>query len=170
MKKYGAMAALLLALSVISAPKAEDATAALAMTVSHSINARLLTGSQPTANDLALLAKQGTTVVIDLRNQSEDRGFDEVAVAQQIGLNYVNLPISGPAEITIDNAKKLDALLAQYQNSTVLLHCHSSNRVGALLALRATLQGVDREAALEIGKQNGLRSLEAVVKQQMDLP
>ncbi len=50
----------------------------------------------------------------------------------------------------------------------VLLHCRTGNRVGALLALRASMQGASDEEALEIGRKAGLGSLETAVVEQLD--
>jgi hypothetical protein len=48
------------------------------------------------------------------------------------------------------------------------VHCSSSNRVGAILALRAKANGADAEAALELGVANGLgSSLRPVVEQKL---
>lgn len=129
---------------------------------------QLLTSAQPSADDLAKLKGAGVSVIIDLRGAQEDRGFDEANMSAQLGLRYINLPINGGADITYDNATKLDQLLAEQGESVVLLHCHSSNRVGALLALRAKQHGESSEQALAAGKLAGLKSLENIVKTQLD--
>jgi hypothetical protein len=49
----------------------------------------------------------------------------------------------------------------------VLLHCASSNRVGALLALRAKANGTDSAAALDLGVANGLGSLKGAVETKL---
>ena len=49
----------------------------------------------------------------------------------------------------------------------VLIHCASSNRVGALLALRESLRGASDEEALEFGKQAGMTRLEPLVKERL---
>ncbi|MCB1596489.1 MAG: hypothetical protein KDI87_02140 [Gammaproteobacteria bacterium] len=50
-----------------------------------------------------------------------------------------------------------------------MIHCTSSNRVGALIALRAaTLQGMSGDAAVELGKTWGLGSLEPAVRERLD--
>lgn len=127
-------------------------------------SSRLVTAAQPNANDLSALAKAGVTVVIDLRGDKEDRGFDETATNQQLGLQYIKMPINGADDITFAKAAELDQLLQQHREHTVLLHCASSNRVGALLALRAAQQGVTRDQALAIGRASGMKSLESKVQ------
>ncbi len=125
---------------------------------------RLVTAAQPNANDLSALAKAGVSVVIDLRGDKEDRGFDEAATNQQLGLQYIKMPINGADDITFAKASELDQLLQQHREHTVLLHCASSNRVGALLALRAAQQGATRDQALAIGRAGGMKSLESKVQ------
>ena len=49
----------------------------------------------------------------------------------------------------------------------VLLHCSSSNRVGALLALRAKENGADDQAALDLGVSSGLAGLKPVVEKKL---
>jgi len=142
-------------------------TIALSATATAQAEPHLITSGQPSANDLTALAAAGVGVLIDLRGTQEDRGFDEVQAAQQLGLHYIGMPINGAADITFDNAQKLHQLLQQQGDKTVLLHCHSSNRVGALLALRAKQLGQSNEQALAVGKAAGLKSLEAAVLTQM---
>lgn len=129
----------------------------------------LHTGGQPSQDDLVRLKSQGVRTVIDLRGAQEDRGYDEAAGAQRLGLNYIALPIAGKDDVTPENAKALGELL-RAQDGDVLLHCASGNRVGALLALDAATRGVPREEALELGRKAGLTSLEPVVVEQLGKP
>lgn len=121
---------------------------------------------QPDEAALEVFADAGYATVIDLRGPEEDRGLDEAAVVEELGLHYVTLPIAGKDAISFDNARKLDGLLEEYPGP-VLVHCGSSNRVGALLALRASLDGADDEAALALGREGGLTSLEGVVRERL---
>lgn len=132
--------------------------------------AGLHTGGQPTADDLARLQAQGVHTVIDLRGEQEDRGYDEAAEAQRLGLRYIALPIAGKDDITPANAASLHALLER-QDGAVLLHCASGNRVGALLALGAArIDGASPQDALALGREAGLKSLEPVVAEQLAGP
>lgn len=120
---------------------------------------------QPDAEALRVFAENGYEAVIDLRTPPEDRGMDEPAVVEELGMRYVAMPI-GSGDITFESAAALDELLAGF-DGPVLLHCGSSNRVGALLALRASAKGMDDEAALELGKRAGLSSLEPKVREAL---
>jgi len=121
---------------------------------------------QPDQAALEVFADAGYATVIDLRGEGEDRGFDEAAVVEDLGLHYVTLPIEDSDAISFENARKLDALLQEYPGP-VLVHCGSGNRVGALLALRASLEGADDERALAVGREGGLTGLESVVQERL---
>lgn len=123
----------------------------------------ITSAGQPDEASLKVFADNGYVAVIDLRTDGEDRGLDEKAVVEGLGMTYVSMPI-GRDGITFDNASALDKLLSAY-DEPVLVHCGSGNRVGALLALRARQQGANDEAAIEIGKQGGLTRLEPTVRE-----
>lgn len=129
----------------------------------------LHTGGQPSQTDLSRLKSEGVRTVIDLRGPQEDRGYDEAAEAQRLGMAYIALPVTGKDDVTQANAKALGELL-RAQDGDVLLHCASGNRVGALLAMDAVARGVPREEALELGRKAGLKSLEPVVVERLAAP
>lgn len=128
----------------------------------------LYTGGQPSAEQLRDAAATGIRTVIDLRQPGEDRGFDETAVAEELGLRYVRLPIAGAAGLTDANARTLERLLAQ-ADGPVLLHCASGNRAGALLALiHARGEGASVEQALGVGRRAGMTSLEPAIRKLLE--
>jgi len=117
---------------------------------------------QPDIAVLSLAKEAGFSAIVDLRGESEDRGFEEAAEVEALGMRYISLPISGAEGVNFDNAAELDRVLAEI-DGPVLLHCASGNRVGALIALRAKLHGASNEDALSTGKAAGLTRLEPVV-------
>jgi uncharacterized protein (TIGR01244 family) len=121
---------------------------------------------QPNAEALRIAADAGYAAVIDLRGTDEDRGLDEKATVEALGMDYVSLPIADKGAINYANAEELDKLLAEFAGP-VLLHCGSGNRVGALVALRQKLHGASAEDALEKGRVAGLTSLEGVVRERL---
>lgn len=125
----------------------------------------ITSSGQPDIAALEVFAAAGYVAVIDMRGPHEDRGIDEKNVVERLGLDYVELPISGHDAINFENARKLDAMLAGY-DGPVLLHCGSGNRVGAILALRHSLSGADDEEALSYGRSAGLTGLEPVVRER----
>lgn len=124
-------------------------------------------GGQPSPDQLRALAEAGVQHVINLRPRAEQGGFDEADAVTAAGMQYHHLPIAGGRDINFDNAAKLDRLLSQTADQTVLLHCASGNRVGALIALRASMAGVENEAAIAEGKRWGLTGLESLVRQRL---
>jgi uncharacterized protein (TIGR01244 family) len=132
----------------------------------HDVLEGITAAGQPSAAALSAAAAAGYKSVIDLRALTEDRGFDEKATVEGLGMSYVSLPVDGAAGVSFANADALDKLLADLPKP-VLLHCASSNRVGALLALRAKAGGADTDAALELGVANGLGSLKGAVETKL---
>jgi len=125
----------------------------------------MTSAGQPDEAAFGVFAKQGYTTVIDLRTEGEDRGIDEPEVVEGLGMEYISLPI-GRDDINLENAQFLDRLL-ESADGPVLVHCGSGNRVGALLALRESLNGADDEAALEYGRKGGMTGLEGTVKEAL---
>jgi len=122
---------------------------------------------QPDEAALRVFSRSGYTTVIDLRGELEDRGFDEARVVEGLGMDYILFPITGLDAISFENAEKLDRFIAAAEGP-VLVHCASSNRVGALLALSKSLDGADTETAMAFGKAGGLARLEGAVKKVLD--
>ncbi len=118
---------------------------------------------QPDEAGFKVFAEKGYAAVIDLRTDGEDRGLDEPVVVEALGMDYISFPIGGDG-ITFDNAKELNRLIKSF-SGPVLVHCASSNRVGALLALQMYSDTGDAEMALEIGRAGGLTRLEGKVKE-----
>lgn len=122
---------------------------------------------QPTLETLDEISDAGYGIVIDMRMPHEDRGIDERAAVEARGMTYITLPIDGGDGITYENASKLNEILAGV-DGPAFVHCGSGNRAGAVLALRAKLNGADNETAVEAGKQTGLTRLEDVVRQRLE--
>ena len=122
---------------------------------------------QPDVNALRIFADSGYVAIVDMRAADEDRGMDdEKGIVEGLGLEYVAFPIASKDELTFNKARELDELIQSY-DGPVLLHCASSNRVGALLALRHSLNGASDEEALEHGRNGGLTRLEPVVVERL---
>lgn len=127
----------------------------------------LCTGGRPSPAHLARAAELGVKVVVNLCPAAESPGFDEAALVAELGMNYVNIPVAGPADLSPANVALLAAALDGHgQERRTLLHCASGNRVGAMLALKAKqIDGKSPAEALEIGRAAGLKALEPVVVQ-----
>jgi uncharacterized protein (TIGR01244 family) len=123
----------------------------------------LLAAGQPTAEDLAEVAAAGYKTVLDLRAPAEDRGFDEPALVRELGLAYVNLPFVS-AELDLATLERFRELLLTAERP-VLVHCGTSNRVGAALFAHWVLDGkLDLATARERATAAGLKSPELGAK------
>ncbi|MBM3961800.1 MAG: hypothetical protein FJ306_07865 [Planctomycetes bacterium] len=123
----------------------------------------LITSGQPTEAQFAALSAAGVATVIHLRPTTEKGTGWEEAKAKDLGLVFVRLPIDGAKDVTEANARTLTELLAGAKGP-VLLSCGSSNRCGALLALKAYfVDGVSKDEALAFGRSGGLKALEPTV-------
>ena len=124
-------------------------------------------GGRPRPEQLDQAKAMGVFAVINLCPTSEACNFDEEEEVRRLGLTYTNIPISGPADLTVENVTLLaQALTTASATHPVLLHCASSNRVGALLALKASwIDGQSPEDAIALGVAGGLTGLLPVVQQ-----
>ena len=129
----------------------------------------LVTGGQPSRKDLEALKQDGLKTIINLRAEQEMQGMDEEALASELGLHYVHIPVAGPDDITFDAASTLhDAITEHEDQGKILIHCASSNRVGALLAIRA-YHKLDKTPgeAMELGLKAGLTGLKQKVSSML---
>jgi uncharacterized protein (TIGR01244 family) len=132
-------------------------------TESSTIDRNIMSGGQPSIDDLKLLQTNGFSTVINLRPPAEMTGNDEAEQVKALGMQYVQISVAGPQDFSQANANQLDQLLKQ-ASGNVLVHCLSGNRVGALFALRAYFnQSQDLESSIEIGKSFGLTKAEGMI-------
>ncbi len=169
---------LLAALAVLTAVRAaETATAAPPTALVPIRNARVpldgvLSGGQPTPEQIRAAAGAGYRTVINLRSEQETGYEWEAQLVEKLGMRYVHVPVAGAGGLTPENVERIDAALREAQQAgPVLFHCASGNRIGAVLALRAAWrQDVDAEQALQFGLDAGLTRLEGATRQLLGLP
>jgi protein tyrosine phosphatase (PTP) superfamily phosphohydrolase (DUF442 family) len=120
----------------------------------------VVTGGQPTADQLTALARAGGGVVLDIRDPMEPRPFDEPAHIRALGMEYVNVPVSTG---TADDAalERILGVLRSAKDRQVFFHCGSGNRVGGAMIAHFMLDhGMNEEEATEQAMRIGLRSPE----------
>lgn len=119
---------------------------------------RMYFAGQPTPEGLNEISARGVTTVISLRTDAEHAErieFDERAEVERLGMRFVQIPM------TLDNftpelVEQLSTELAKAEGP-VLLHCGSSNRVGALwAAYLMEKEGYTLDTALAHGKAAGI--------------
>ena len=118
---------------------------------------------QPTQDQIQVLANAGVQHVISLRTDGEI-DWDERAAVEGAGMRFYSIPVSGQTGITPENAESLQQLLARLDGQPVLVHCGSSNRVGALRALTAHELGASLDDSLAEGRRWGMTRLEERVR------
>lgn len=134
----------------------------------HVANARevadgVWSAGQPTTEQLGEMRAAGLRTLINLRPDPEIP-WDERRAALDLGLDYINIPIAGAADLTPAAAQQLHDALTTHAKPA-LVHCASSNRVGALFALKSHfVDGRDVETALAEGRAAGLKDLEPAVR------
>ena len=131
---------------------------------------RLVTSGQPMPEQLLSLQSAGIEHFVSLRPTTEDgAGWEEELMAGE-GVQFDRLPISGSGSLTRDNVQAFAAIMDEVGEKTAMLYCASSNRVGAMLALKAHwVEGESAEEALELGLASGLTSLESSVRDLLGL-
>ena len=122
-------------------------------------NSGVFFGGQPTVDAFGTAQKRGVKVVVNLRSDQEIAAmdFDEAALVERLGMKYVAIPITSKTF----GAADADALKEVLQNTSgpVLIHCGSSNRVGALWAMYLHRhRGVALDDAIALGRKAGLQS------------
>jgi protein tyrosine phosphatase (PTP) superfamily phosphohydrolase (DUF442 family) len=120
----------------------------------------VITGGQPNAQQLRALKEAGGSIVLDVRDPMESRPVEEQEVVQQLGMEYVNIPVR-PGSLDDDTLDRILAVLRKAGDRTVFFHCGSGNRVGgALIPYFVLDQGMDEEDAVDQAMRVGLRSAE----------
>lgn len=158
----------MLALGVAACASTPTGTPVIPLANVHAPAAGLLTAGHIKPDDIPHLARSGLRHVIDLTLDSETPGFDEAAAVQAAGIRYDSLPIRGAEDLTPENVQTFDRLVSGSERP-LLVHCASSNRVGALAALRAAwVSGKSTEEAIEEGRHWGLTSLEPTVRTKLE--
>lgn len=123
----------------------------------------VITGGQPNGAQFEALAKAGYRTVINTRAHGEPLVDQEQAFVEGLGMRYVHIPVGSGGDLTVANAKILADALAD--GGPALVHCASSNRVGALFALKAFhLDGQSADDALALGRAAGLTRMEPIVR------
>lgn len=127
----------------------------------------LVVAGQITQEQFDGLAAAGFKSFISLRGPEETGAGWEEAHAPTRSVSFERLHIAGAAGLSRDTAEELGRLLEAAGEGTVL-YCASGNRAGSLLALKSFfVDGMDPDAALELGRAAGMTRLEARVKEVM---
>jgi protein tyrosine phosphatase (PTP) superfamily phosphohydrolase (DUF442 family) len=117
----------------------------------------LVTGGQPTGDQLRAARAAGAATILDIRDPMEPRPFDEPALAVTLGLTYVNVSVSGAAldDVTME---RILTVLRDPASAPIFFHCASGNRVGGALIPHFMLDhGMQEDDAVALAMRIGLR-------------
>ena len=118
------------------------------------------TGGQPGTSQLEAMKAAGVSVILDLREPMEPRSIDEPAKVAQLGMEYVNVPISA-ARLNDETLERILKVLRDKGEKQIFMHCGSGNRVGGALIAHLMLdQRMEEEDAVATAMKVGLRSAE----------
>jgi uncharacterized protein (TIGR01244 family) len=118
---------------------------------------------------IPMLKMLGFKTVVSLLKPDEGAP-NEGELVKKAGMNYINISVPTKAP-TAEQVAEFAKIADDPANYPILLHCESSNRVGAMWALYRASKGVPAEIAVEEGRQVGLKtSREAQVRKDLGLP
>ena len=101
------------------------------------VNDQIITGGQPSAEQLKSAASEGFQAVINLATLQPGHSLeDEAGLAQGLGMQYYHIPVAW------DNPKESDfiafeAAMQQLGSAKMLIHCAANFRVTAFYSLYA---------------------------------
>lgn len=152
MKRLALAAVLLAPLAAAGSeiPETLDAPAYRRLSPSFAVAGR------PSPAAIARLKELGFRTAIDVRQPAEGVAIVRDAVEAQ-GLRFLNVPVS-PDTFSLEDVKKVEAVLKDASAAPVLLFCASSNRVGGVVAVVEYRKGRSKEEALAEGRKAGLKS------------
>jgi protein tyrosine/serine phosphatase len=159
-----ALAAVALLLSALPLAMAADATAPHVRNFGE-VNDHLYRGGEPSLAGLQELAADGVKLIIDLREKGEAINLERAQV-QELGMNYVNLPLRPFSAPTKGQMEQALALLFQSNSQIVFIHCRrGKDRTGTVIACyRIEHDRWTNGKALEEAKEYGMSSMERAMR------
>lgn len=118
----------------------------------------LYRSGQPSDAGFQHLARLGVRTVIDLRGPGE-RAKKEEALVRSLGMQYVNVPLSGWRRPHDADVLRVLEILADPRSRPVLVHCRrGADRTGVIIALyRILYEGWEPEQAYREMRAFGFR-------------
>lgn len=101
------------------------------------VNDSLITGGQPTAEQLQAAAAEGFQAVINLATHWPGHSTeDEASLVRSLGMAYYPIPVewSNP---TLEDFRRFEELLERLGKTKMLIHCAANFRVTAFYGLYA---------------------------------
>ena len=101
------------------------------------VNDYLITGGQPSAEQLRAAAAEGFEAVINLATE-KPAGFseDESSLVRSLGMAYYPIPVEWENP-TLEDLQRFEELLESLGSTRILVHCAANFRVSAFYGLYA---------------------------------
>jgi protein tyrosine phosphatase (PTP) superfamily phosphohydrolase (DUF442 family) len=127
----------------------------------YQVDEHVYRGAQPTTEGFKYLAKIGVKTVLDLR-EDDERSSGERMVVTSLGMQYVNVPMTGLTPPTATEITKILALLEDGTAGAVFVHCKSgADRTGVVIAAyRIDHDHWDNSRALKEAMSCGMSSFQ----------
>jgi protein tyrosine phosphatase (PTP) superfamily phosphohydrolase (DUF442 family) len=127
----------------------------------YQVDEHVYRGAQPTTEGFKYLAKIGVKTVLDLR-EDDERSSEEGQVVTSLGMQYVNVPMTGLTPPTATEITKILALLEDGTAGAVFVHCKSgADRTGVVIAAyRIDHDHWDNSRALKEAMSCGMSSFQ----------
>ena len=104
---------------------------------------RLATAGQPTVEQYPAIALAGYRVVINLGLIDSPQALaNEAAIASNLGLEYIHIPVQWDAPTLVDFQEFVSAM-DTHIHQKVFVHCAANKRVSAFMYLYQIHQGMD---------------------------
>ncbi len=103
----------------------------------HKVNDQIITGGQPTEEQLRAVAAEGAKAVINLATIDPRYSLpDEAGLVQSLGMSYHHIPVEweNPKESDFD---AFENVMQQLLDQKILIHCVANFRVTAFYSLYA---------------------------------
>ncbi len=130
----------------------------------------ILTGGQPTFEQIKQAGETGFRTVINLRTDKElPDPAQELTWVKGAGMKYIHIPVAGAEGFTREKTMEFAGAISKPENYPLIVHCKSGQRVGAMFALKAFhIDEKSIEESLAIGERAGLTSLAPIVKKILE--
>lgn len=116
----------------------------------------LAVGGQPSEEAVTQLGEMGFKTIINLRTRQEG-ALEEEQVVRALGLDYVWVPVRS-STLSLRDVEAVEQVLSDPERAPVLLHCGSSDRVGAVWGAIQARAGRTLEEAEAAAREAGLKS------------
>ncbi len=100
----------------------------------HVITPDIMRGSQPSEEGLRLLRNCGVKTILNLRSHREDIEREK-AIAEKLGLNFINIPMHGNMEQGAEIIEQCLDIINDKSNQPIFVHClGGKDRTGLIFA------------------------------------